>query len=382
MAEPLCKYFGECGGCSWQNLDYSVQLENKKRYLAGLLKDIFKIDDIKVFSGNEYGYRNRMDFIFTRQGLGFRRKHQWNSVVEIGRCEIANVGINKIADEIKGFFKEIDYFDIKRQAGTFKYAVIRATLLSSSISFVLNEDSQRLSQAVERIEEFAKRTTADNVIITYVPVKADESVSNEFFAVKGDEMLNEIYLGNRFLFHIQGFFQNNTSMAEKMQEYCNGLLKDYGHESTKSAGLLDLYAGVGTFGIINSALFKDVAIVENDANCVKAAELNIKNNSISNAKIYAYDAKQLKKAELKGKLYAIADPPRSGMDAKTIEELNRLNPGSIIYISCNVEQLAKDIPKFKNHILKSVALFDLFPQTMHAEAVAELALKGMTNMLK
>ena len=57
---------------------------------------------------------------------------------------------------------------------------------------------------------------------------------------------------------------------------------------------------------------------------------------------------------------------------KTIEELNRIQPKVIIYISCNPEQLGKELPKFKNYSVKSSALFDMFPQTQHSEAVIEL----------
>jgi len=78
---------------------------------------------------------------------------------------------------------------------------------------------------------------------------------------------------------------------------------------------------------------------------------------------------------LSSPLFVVTDPPRSGMDVKTIYHLNEVKPKVIIYISCNIEQLAKDLPKFKNYKLKSAALFDLFPQTPHCEGVVELVLK-------
>ncbi len=70
----------------------------------------------------------------------------------------------------------------------------------------------------------------------------------------------------------------------------------------------------------------------------------------------------------------ISDPPRSGMDNEVIQTLNMLKPNAILYISCNPEQLSKELPKFKNYIIKSVAMFDMFPQTNHVEAIAELVL--------
>ena len=372
MTIAKCPYFGSCGGCSLQHLDYAVQLDNKRKLLANLIK--MPAEAVKVFSGKEYGYRNRMDFIFTPTGLGFRKKGSWSTIINIENCPIADDRINIFLKELMQNFRNVDYFDVKKCAGTFFYAVIRAPKNDSSISFVLNQDSQKLGEAIEKIKDYAKKSSADNIIITQVPHNTNESISNEFFAVKGSDMLHESYFGKNFVYSVQGFFQNNSDMAEKMQEYVNGLLKSYGAENTKKATLLDLYAGVGTFGIVNSDLFKKVLIVENDKNCIDAAKKNIELNNVKNAEASLMDAKYLKRTALQGEIYVISDPPRSGMDEKTIIYLKEIKPKVIIYVSCNPQQLGKDIPKFKSYSIKSAALFDLFPQTNHSEAVVELAL--------
>lgn len=368
MREPLCPYFGECGGCSSQNIDYPKQLEDKKKTLSTNIG----FDEIQVFHGKEYHYRNRMDMIFHPKGLGFREKRKWYSIINIDQCIISNEKLNLLINEVRDFFKSVDSFDVRKHSGTFRYAVIRTPSKDSSISFVLNSDSSRLDEAIEKIKEFSKKTAANNVIVTYVPPKTDVSISDDYFVVKGDDFLKEKYLDKEFVYSVQGFFQNNHEMAEKMQEYCNSLLKEY---KTKDSYLLDLYGGVGTFGIINSELFKDVTIVENSKQCIDSALINIKNNKIKNAKAIILDAKSLKKIELKAPLFVINDPPRSGMHPKTIEHLNNIKPEVIIYISCNVTQLGKDIPKFKDYKINSAALFDLFPQTNHSEAIVELVKK-------
>jgi len=365
MASALCPFFGDCGGCSSQHIDYSLQLGNKRKVLERSINNT----DVKVFSDKEYGYRNRMDFVFHKCGVGFRRKGKWFSVVPVDKCVISNDKINVLLKEVNDFFKDVDFFDLVKQSGTFRYAVIRTPTNDSSISFVLNEDSPRLSAAVEKIEEFSKVSSANNIITSYVPSKHDESISAEFFSVKGSDTLKESYLGKDFVYSVQGFFQNNSVMAEKMQKYVNELLKDY---DTKPAHLLDLYGGVGTFGIINSDLFKGVTIIESVQPCIDAANINIQSNNIKNSSAILLDAVKLKNVDLPSPLFVITDPPRSGMDNRTIDQLKKLQPKVIIYVSCNVEQLGKDIPKFKDYKLKSAALFDLFPQTPHSEAVVEL----------
>jgi len=129
---------------------------------------------------------------------------------------------------------------------------------------------------------------------------------------------------------------------------------------------------VGTFGILNASLFRKVVIVESLRESIDCADLNIKENSIRNANAILMDAKNLRKLKVQMPLYAITDPPRTGMHPKTIEELKSLEPEVIIYVSCNVQQLGKDFFKFRKYRIKSAAMFDLFPQTPHIETVVEL----------
>jgi tRNA/tmRNA/rRNA uracil-C5-methylase (TrmA/RlmC/RlmD family) len=309
-----------------------------------------------------------MDAVFHPNGLGFRRKGTWDRVMDIEQCAISNERINELFKELREFFKSVDAFDLRKHTGTFRYAVIRAPA-AASISFVLNSGSPRVAEAIERIKQFAETTTAENIAVAYVAPQTDVSLSDEFFMVKGSDMLKESYLGKDFLFSIQGFFQNNTEMAEKMHEYVRGLL---GKHETKGATLLDLYGGVGTFGINNADLFKKTVIVESVQGCIDAANMNIANNRVSNAEAIVMDARYLKKLDLGRPLLVVNDPPRQGMHPKAIEQLNLLKPDVILYISCNVDQLSKDIPKFKGFKVKSAAIFDLFPQTPHVETIAEL----------
>ncbi len=369
MAEPKCKYFGKCNGCTAQHIDYAVQLENKRKALARAAE--VADSEVKVFSGKDYGYRNRMDFFFHYGGLGLRNKNNPNLIVDIEECVIANKRINELLLETRDFFKNANASDLKKRTGAFRQAIIRAPENDSAVCFILKNESPNLENSVQKIKEFAEITTANNVVVLYVDSESENNFSDEFVVAKGSETISESYLGKTFCFSAQGFFQNNHEMAEKMHEYCNNLLKNYGTKA-KDAHLLDLYAGVGTFGIINSDLFKSTVIVESVKPAIECANKNIKENNAKYTKAVALDAKQIRRITLQHPLFVITDPPRSGMDEKTIETLKSLKPEVIIYISCNVQQLAKDIPKFKNYEVKSAALFDLFPQTPHSEAVVEM----------
>ena len=358
----LCPYFGQCGGCLTQHLDYSQQLENKKKKLEKAVGS-----EVAIFSFSEDHYRNRMDFIFHPRGLGLRVRNNFLKIVNIEQCLIADATVNLLLQETRAFFDKIDTFDLKKHTGVFRYALIRSTKAGdSAVSIVLNEDGEK-EAALEKIKQFS--TSANNVVAAFVPAKVDESFSERYIVVKGQDYLTEEFLGRKFQYPIQSFFQNNPIMAEKMHSYVRGLLEQY---PTQKAHLLDLYAGVGCFGIINADLFADVLIVESVPASISFAEKNIIANVIKNAQAVVLDAQYLKRLHFDSPLFVITDPPRSGMYPKTIQHLNELQPEVIIYISCNVEQLGRDLLKFPGYKVKSVALFDFFPQTNHLEAVVEL----------
>ncbi len=359
----ICQYFKRCGGCATQHIPYEVQLENKRKRVESLLK--FPVSTI--IPSSPFHYRNRMEFIFFNGGIGLRRMKQGS--IDIEECPIADEMINVLLDEVRNEFKCVDAFNPSTKKGMYRYLVIRSTPTDSSISFVLNSDSAHRGLAMEKIKAF--QTTATNVIVTFVPSENDDCYSSDFTVIKGEDMLHETILTKKIQFSVQGFFQNNSSLQEQMHQYVRSLLES---SSQKNAHLLDLYAGVGTFGIINADLFSAVTILERDEGCIKAATINVRQNKIKNAVIFSKDAKHL--PILKKPLFVITDPPRTGMVPKTIDLLNKSSPELIIYISCNIEQGTKDIKKFKQYSLKSVAVFDFFPQTNHCEVVMELVMKN------
>ncbi len=369
MAEPKCKFFGKCGGCATQHVDYELQLKNKEEVLRNASGHT---GNIQVFSGDPYNYRNRMDPHFRKGGIGFREKGRFGSIVDVNECKISNKKLNELLKEVRDHWPEPDYFNPIDHTGTLRYAVIRTPQNDSSISFVVNQDSTRVEEAIQEVKEFARKTTANNILVTYMPAKSDMSIGSDYIVIKGKDMLEETLLGKTFYYSVQGFFQNNHHMAEEMHRYVNELLKTY---DTSQAHLLDLYGGVGTFGIINSDLFKSVTTLESFQGCTDSAVENIALNGAKNVEAVCKDAKLLKNVELPKPLYVITDPPRAGMHPKTIRQLQDLDPELIIYISCNVKQLAKDMPKFRDYDIKSAAIFDLFPQTNHMESVLELVKK-------
>ncbi len=345
---PLCPYFSKCSGCQTQHLPYPLQLENKRKALAASIGFTDSaISDILVFPSSPYGYRTRMDFIAWKNGIGLRARS--GALLDVACCPISSQAIQSLLTELRSFFS------VDKRKGI-KGAYLRSPPDGSGIVFIL-EDAGPL----EAIREFASASSAKNIIACH---------DNETSVIKGSSLLSETLMGKKFFFPMAGFFQNNHEIAEKMHAYVHALLQKH---STKDACLLDLYAGVGTFGIINASLFSSVKMLESYKPAVDAAAMNIKENNITDAEAICLEARQLNRLKLPAPLLVITDPPRSGMEPKVIDSLKKARPEVIVYISCNIRQLGKDIRKFKSYTLKSAAMFDMFPQTNHVEAVVELA---------
>lgn len=391
--QTTCPYFGECGGCVTQHVPYEVQLKNKKRYVLDHFKrcrvNTPKEEDVQVFSGDSYNYRNRMDFVFFSKGLGLRRRGRFDRIVEIRNCAISNNKINNLLGELWDWFDKnkeiIRTFNIKKKEGFFKYALIRAPEFTddSTISFLINSDFPEQEEQIKLIKTFAETTSAKNIIIAKSHSQTDVSISEEFSVIKGSEFVEEKLAKKTLLFHSQSFFQNNSIMAEKMILYSKDILKKY---ETKNDSFIDLYGGVGTFGIPLTEIFKDSLLIESSKGSVECARKNIKLNNLNNMQAKCVDAARIRNVALRKyllgeKLFIITDPPRSGMNPKTLKYLLDIQPEVLIYVSCNPKQMAREMKKLSRlYRIESLSIFDLFPQTNHIEAIVELKLSG--NLLQ
>lgn len=381
--EPFCKHFGNCGGCTGQHLSYDKQLDNKRQLVIDhLQKNGFTLpSSIPIISHIDRHYRNRMDFTFSERGPSLRKKGHFAQLVPIDNCPISNAKLNALLSEVRTWFakhQEIEPFNHKSRLGTLKYATIRAAehTNSSSITFILNEDSTKVYAHTEAIKEFAKTTSATTICIGLVPAQTDASLLHDAYPVKGNMNMEEKLLGKTLQFSSQGFFQNNTVMAEKLLAYTRELVEQHKpkHEGKYPPNeiLIDLYGGAGTFGITLGDLFTKTVIIDTEGPNIHCAQDNLVQNNIKGEAIVG-DAATLSKLNLGSiKTTLLVDPPRSGMHPKVIKKINELKPDTLIYVSCNPMLMAKEIKNFKNYTLTDVAVFDLFPQTVHVEAVVRL----------
>jgi len=170
------------------------------------------------------------------------------------------------------------------------------------------------------------------------------------------------------------FFQNNFFLLPKLVETVSGFLRDGGAKH-----LVDLYCGVGFFGIETAGVVESFVGVESDQLAIKAARQNAYARKISNGEFIAAQVEDILPELLQKfspeKTAVILDPPRKGCWPETLELLRRTKPAQVIYVSCHPATMARDLNILGGDgvfNLARVQPLDMFPQTQHVECVADL----------
>ncbi|MGC8766251.1 MAG: class I SAM-dependent RNA methyltransferase [Brevinematia bacterium] len=329
--EPLCKYFGECGGCDIQMLDYRNQLEYKKKLL---IEEFSKVPNFSTLlikdpipSPKEFYYRNSVMFRVNpkRKKIGFL-KRDTNIVIDIEECKIALEKIN--------------------------YALK-----------VIREDEE-FPQHV-----FKVRGTLDgDVVVNLIKTKNFEDR-----AVYETITLDNISF--RFRISRESFFQVNTYIIPIWLKEIRRLILNSPY---KKDSCLDLYCGSGIISFFLSDIFQKIIGVEVSKPSVEDGKHNIEINKIKNVEIILSDVtKAIENLEIPEII--VVDPSRSGIEEKVINQLlesskSKGKPKMIIYSSCNYETQVRDILKLQKggFEIKEVIPIDMFPQTHHIEVIASL----------
>ena len=314
--DSMCKYASRCGGCKLATLDYLETIKYKKEKLEHILKKFGNLDlDIPIVTSNNIEYRNKISLHIKNYKIGYYQAST-NELVEITKCNIAMPVINE-------FLKYLKDFKIK----------------DGSVSIRCNDTNELLIYI----------KTNDNIVIPEIPLNIVGIVLNDK-VLKGNYYITQIVNGYKYNVSYNSFFQVNLGVCAKMFD------------------LLDKYI------LKNEKMVYGIEIV---SNAIKNAWDNAKLNNISNVKYYCGDvSKVISRIENKIDVI-ITDPPRSGLDKKTIEVMMKLEPKEIIYISCDPITLARDLKLLDRYSLKYITGLDMFSYTNHVECVSVLYRKSL-----
>lgn len=325
----ICPYYDICGGCDTGHILYSKSIMYKKDMVVDIFKRYCDMDvnmDIVYDDDNIYNYRNKITLRVNDGKLALVGE----SLVNIDYCYLVNDNINKVIGILNGIC--LDGIDEVIIRGTDEIMVIIKG----------NIDNDKLIQIL--------KDNVSSIFINGVKVFGNDYV-----------MIN---VGNyRYAVYPDSFFQVNTKMISRLYDK---VLEFAG----KGDKLLDLYCGAGTIGIYLANNFNSVRGIEQNESAIKGANLNKGINDIKNISFVCEKASDINEIV---EDVVVVDPPRSGLDSTTIKRILDSRIERLIYVSCNPITLARDINILKDkYNLVSISLFDMFPNTSHAECVCLL----------
>lgn len=359
-AEPACPYFGECGGCMFQNVPYENQLLLKKEYLNSMLGGLAEADEIH--SSSPYMYRNRMDMVTAFGKKGLRRLGTYRHVVDIESCAIMQGRSNELYGELRNLLARVQDYDYLKHEGYLRYIVLRQARFTGEVmvNFVVSSPENRLGFALMDILDDIESSS-----LLLSDGLADLSIAPVCQTLKKG-FITENFDGIEYMITPNSFFQSNSEIALKMYRRILGNVK---------GKTLDLYSGVGSISLFVASAADSVTGVEISEESVAIAEKNREQNEINNVEFICRDAAEFIKEHRGEYETLILDPPRSGMHPKMMSHIREMNPERIIYMSCNPATFRDDVNLLQDYRIDSFEAYDMFPQTPHLETIAVLSRK-------
>jgi 23S rRNA (uracil-5-)-methyltransferase RumA len=362
---PCCRYFGQCGGCSFQDVAYpEAQIESKKKYLKALLGREVEI----IPSPIAYGYRNRMDFVCAFSKIGLRQRRRFNEVVDLEECHLINNKFLPLFRELRAAAKEsgIRDFNYLNHEGYLRYMVFRlsANAPDMMVSFVTATADEAVLPLLALAE---KKATSVNWLINGGLADLSYGPVHQW---RNSPVITEKIGKYSYRIGPNTFFQNNGFLAEKLFDHVKAEIK---------GTTLDLFCGAGAISVYVADAADSVIGVEREEDSLRLAREAAELNAVRNVSFISADAAVWLRENEKSREYQtiIIDPPRAGLGGKTARKILRMGAEKIVYVSCNPVSFRGDLAFLSNsYALESVMGFDMFPQTPHVEVVGVMKRNG------
>ena len=389
----VCPHFGRCGGCTYQSLDYSAQLELKEKQVKEILDNAingeYQFDGIIGSPVNEH-YRNKMEFSFGDEvkdgelALGLHKRNSTYDIVTVDGCRIIHDDFCKILMCTLEYFKErnVRYLHKLTHEGYLRHLLVRRTYKTGQILVDLvttTQETHDLDGWKKALLNLSLEGEIAGILHTNNDSLADAVVNDSTELLYGKAYIEEELLGLKFKISPFSFFQTNSLGAEvlysKAREYMG---------TTKDKVVFDLYSGTGTIAQILAPVAKKVVGVEIVKEAVDAAVENARLNGLTNCEFIADDVlKALDNIEDTPDLIML-DPPRDGINPKALSKIIDYGVNNIVYISCKPTSLARDLQMLqeRGYRVKKACLIDLFPSTYHVESVVLLSQQKADDYLE
>ena len=428
-----CEVANACGGCQLLCLNSLEQLKLKINYVTQCLTNIGKFgeeyNDVVYHDGSSFcmdpvHFRNKMQVPFSKKngriiyGFYAGRTHH---IVEFKKCIVGFLGAEIILEAIKNSLKRfnISIYDEESGDGVFREVMLRIGNVSKEVSITYIVNDKKYNNNLDKYKDFDRdvRESVENLIaqkknsnnnvddknacdfkIVTSTLNINTSNNNVLFGNKNVVLYGlgfiEDSIGDvKYRISPESFYQVNMEMTKDIYDRVVKFAEFKGDEN-----VLDLYSGIGTISLYIAKYVKKVVGLEIVEKAVENAIENAKLNGIENVEFICEDLSKIAIADIKNTLKSgkksskdidkilmnkdetydtiIVDPPRKGLDDRTIDFIKNINPNKIVYVSCDPATLARDLDilchKMSLYKLEKIANVDMFPHTMHIETIAKL----------
>ena len=394
--EPICKHYGECGGCKWQILPYEEQLRHKQQQIVDNLTRIGKIElpEISPILGSKeiYEYRNKLEFTFSDRkwlswdtiraagglenvdnthGLGFHIPNCFDKVLDITECHLMPEINNRIRNSIREYARSlgITFYNEHAHEGQLRTLILRSNHKGEVMLIVVWADEPDM-----RVMEYIRDSFPEIISLLYVVNrKFNDTISDqEVLVFAGQDHIMEEMEGLLFKVGPKSFYQTNTEQAYELYK----VAREYAGLTGKEL-VFDLYTGTGTIANFVAHQARQVIGIEYVPEAIEDAKVNTRINNLDNTLFFAGDMKDILNEDFIEHYgrpdVIITDPPRAGMHEDVINTILFAEPQRIVYVSCNPATQARDLNMLDTkYRVTKVQPVDMFPHTHHVENVVLL----------
>ena len=328
-------------GMVYAAVNYAAELRFKEEQLGNFLERVGQsYQHIEVIAGKSANYRNKVTYHVQKMGgrwlMGYRRE-QSHDVIDVEQDPLACKEINQALP------------------------AVRAGVLS-----LLTQGARMVRREARESAKVTVRWSLDDGVRWWL---GDPPPGLSFI---------ERTCGLRFSVAADGFYQVNPEVGEKLVK---AVVDAYGDGVENSPDVVDLYCGVGVFGLccVNGVRGRGLrgqprlVGIESGRSAIASAKENAKAAGIAANFFCERVGGSLQRIRISDRATVIVDPPRGGMERNVPPFLANSRAKRIFYVSCDPATLTRDLQALvKSYRIRRVRLFDLFPRTARFETLVEL----------
>ena len=383
---PDCPYFPRCGGCTYRHIRYEEELRLKKQRVQDNLSRIGGSDvTVEEILGAQdtLRYRNKAQYPVSKDGaVGFYRART-HEVIECEHCLLVKPEADAAAEALREYmqFCRVAGYDEKTGRGLIRHLYVRSNVAGESMICVLvNGDKlPKEDRLVTLLRDACPKCTG--IVLGTNTKKGNVILGNRYRTLWGSDRLEDTLCGKTFRLSVPSFYQVNRAQAERLYAKTIEFADLTGQET-----VLDLYCGAGTITLALSDHAKKVLGAEIVPEAIDDARENAARNGVKNAEFFCGDAsdvaKKLARENLRPDVITV-DPPRKGLAADVVESIAEMQPGRVVYVSCDSATMARDVKRLADlgYTAQRACAVDMFPRADHVETVVLLS-KGEVDSKK